>query len=132
MSAELNERMKRIASVTDKDEAYSFKLRLELKGIPVHLSNEHSGPAVGAIIGADAYSLWVEIDDQFGCAVKAIEDDSYVVENPINVVEYRKAQESIEKNVRNKLSKIGEYILNSLMLIIVVIVAYRIYVAINT
>ena len=99
--------MKILAKSIDKTEAYALKLKLELLGIPIYLANEHSGPGVGALIGADAYTLWVEIDEQLLCAQKALESDSYVPKNPIDMEEFRSLQENTLQRVRNKCRKLG-------------------------
>jgi hypothetical protein len=108
--------MKLLTKLHDLDEAKSIKYRLEVRGIPIYIGSENSGPAMGAMPAADCYTIWVEIDSQCQCALKVINDDEYEVLSPINIDEFRNSQEASVQNFRQKFSKVNEYILNTIML----------------
>lgn len=123
--------MKLLTKFQDKDEAFSVKYQLEEKGIPIHIGSENSGPALGVLYGGDCYTLWVEIDAQYESALKAISNDEYSPENPVNMQDYREFNENMVQSFREKFSKVNDYVLNVIMIGVVGYVAFRLYTAVN-
>ena len=107
--------MKLLLKLKDKDEAQSLKYRLELTGIPIFIGSENTGPAMGFIY-ADGYTIWAEIDGQYECAVLAINDESYEPKQPVNINDFRVAQNGQMASFRDGFSKVNEYILNTLVI----------------
>ncbi|ARU29526.1 hypothetical protein [Cellvibrio sp. PSBB006] len=108
--------MKLLTKVHDLDEAQSIKYRLEFRGIPIFIGSENSGPAIGAMPAADCYTIWAEVDEQYQCALIALSNEDYEPAAPINIGEFRSAQDHAVSEVRNTFSKINQYILNVVML----------------
>jgi len=108
--------MKLITKLHDLDEAQSIKYRLEIRGIPIYIGSENSGPAMGVMPAADCYTIWTEIDEQYQCAITALNDEEYEAANPVHIDEFRSSQEASVHTFRQKFSKVNEYILNTIML----------------
>lgn len=68
------------------------------------------------VMFSDCYTIWAEIDQQYNCAISVINDESYEPINPVVIDEFRQLQDNGVKNFRDKFSKVGEYILNTILL----------------
>ncbi|WP_143735434.1 hypothetical protein [Microbulbifer mangrovi] len=123
--------MKLLTKYQDKDQALALKYRLEAQGIPIHIGNENSGPALGTMYGADFYVIWVEIDSQIECALNALNDEDYQPVNPVDIQDYRGFEEAAIERFRGGFSKLNEYILNIVFLGAAGFIGYKIYLAIN-
>ena len=111
--------MKLLMKLHDLDEARSIKHRLETVGLPIFIGSEKSGPAMGAMPLADCYTIWVELDVQYDCALRYLNDEKYEPVKPVDIDQYRDSQESASGEFRNKFAKVNEYILNTIMLFVV-------------
>ena len=118
--------MKLLTKKFDLDSAQATKHYLESRGIPVHIGSENSGPSLGYITAADSYTLWVELDAQYQCALTTLDDEDYEVRNPINVDGYRKVEEESLKDFRRKFSKFNQYALNTIA--ITIVASFAIYI----
>jgi len=123
--------MKLLTKYQDKDQALAIKYRLEAQGIPIHIGNENSGPALGTMYGADFYAIWVEIDSQIECAINALKDENYEPKNPIDIHNYRSFEEVTVQNFRSNFSKFNDYVLNIVFLGAAGFIGYKIYLAVN-
>jgi Putative prokaryotic signal transducing protein len=86
---------------TEKQEALNVKMVFELKGIPVFIGSENAGPAIG-FIGANKYTVWVCLDDQYQDAVALLENPDHEVTSGIDVEDYYKHIESESVKSANK------------------------------
>lgn len=97
--------MKLLTEVMDLNELNRIKILFESNGIPVFIGNEDSARNMGLILPARKYSVFVLYDEQFHDAKCLLGDDSYIVENQIDMDEYRRSMEMLEPNARSQIFK---------------------------
>ena len=93
--------MKILFHSSGKSEVESAKSLLESKGIPAFIGSENSGPALGAVIAANKYTLWCCIDIQHEDAIKVLNDPSQEVSGPVDVADFQQFIESSKKASAN-------------------------------
>lgn len=104
--------MKILFHTTDRFEAEQARMLLELKGIPVFLGNENSGPALAFIL-ANKYTVWVCLEHQYDDAKAVLADPDSEVANPVDIAEYR-------TYVEQAAPEIGKRMFDNMMLLAVV------------
>jgi hypothetical protein len=94
--------MKLIAYYVDPAVASGVKSRLRKAGVLTELSNEDPHIVKPSRSGATRIGLWVVHDDQFGDAVKLLEDPDHV---PKHVIDVEQTSETSSPGFENRLSK---------------------------
>ena len=80
--------MKILFHTREKQEIYTARVLLAVKGIPTFIGSESSGPALGCLF-ADQYTLWVCLDNQYQDAVDVLANQEHEVKQPVDVQDYQ-------------------------------------------
>ena len=95
--------MKLLTEVFDISELNRLRLLLETSGVLIHIGNEDSARNFGFLHPVGKYAIHVVYDEQYNDALKLMEDENHVVENPLDVGVYKK---HIEENSAEALSQL--------------------------
>ena len=82
--------MKLLTEVFDISELNRLRLLLETSGILIHVGNEDSARNFGFLHPVGKYAIHVVYDEQYSDALKLMENEDHVVENPVDVGAYKK------------------------------------------
>src|SRR5262245_4610077 len=97
--------MKLLTETMDLNELDGIRMLLESNGIPVFVGNEDSGRNMGYMLPARKYGVFIIYDRQFQDAQCLLRDENHVVQNKIDMDEFRKNMESMKPNTLNQMVK---------------------------
>lgn len=97
--------MKLLTEQHDYSDIQGLKLLLESRGIPVYIANEDSARTFGYLYPMGKYALHVVFDEQYDDALMLMQDNEYIVKNPVDVAAYyehlAQTESQVSKSVYN-------------------------------
>lgn len=112
--------MKFLTKSTDITHLYLLKDLLEANGIPAVVKGENTARAISPLAMAEP-SLWVYLDDQEIEAQKLILDESYEVENKIDVDEFYRVTKEVSQNPKELYNTLLNWAFGFCLVLIVLI-----------
>lgn len=109
--------MKLLTEVMDLNELTRIRILFESNGIPVFIGNEDAARNMGLILVARKYGVYVLYDEQFHDAQRLLEDESYVVENQIDMDEHRRNMELLKPDADSQLFK-GVMVIGAVVMVL--------------
>ena len=113
--------MKFITEVSDMNEFMRLRLLLETSGILIHVGNEDTARNYSFFHPVGKYAIHVIYDEQYNDAMNLLEDESHVVEHPMDVDEYK---QHIERAKSDSLSDLLKYTIITCIVIALLLVFF--------
>ena len=90
--------MKTLLEESDRKEVDRVRMLFEKNGIPIHIGNEATARNLNFMPLTKNYTIDICEDSQYECATHLLQDEDYIVKNPLDVQQY---YEQIQANAPN-------------------------------